>query len=207
MLAYVRIELGDIPDRFAGNERSFYKCIAFAAVMLANYRKYTGYKEIESCGINWEDLKYLGIISNPSSTGAFYLKMESKVTYKQLKKANLFYLDTACLGIAKVTDVLMNRDSMWLYDEESWNEYDPAILTELPKEEQRHIKKKIDYDLLNEPAQSYIDKVVMKRWNRQGKWRNNTEFLLLTPEKQDYFLSHLPADLNEAYKLLHSLSK
>lgn len=52
MLAYVRIELGDIPDRFVGNERNFYKCIAFGAVMMANFRKYTGYKEIESCGIN-----------------------------------------------------------------------------------------------------------------------------------------------------------
>lgn len=31
----------------------------------------------------------------------------------------MFYLDTACFKVAKVTDVIMNKDDMWLYDEET----------------------------------------------------------------------------------------
>lgn len=206
MLNYVRIELGDIPDRFTGREKDFYRCIAFAAVMLANHRNYTGYKEIESCVLNWEDLNYLGLISNPSAAGAFFLKCENKVTYKQIKRAKMFYLDTSCIKVTKVSDVLITKEPMWLYDEARWNDFDTALVAELPKETIKSIKKKIEFDLLDIPAQEYVDKIVTKRIQSQGKWRNVPAFQTLSPEKQDYFIKHQPKDLDEAYRLLSLLN-
>ncbi len=55
-MEYVRILIGDVPDRFIDRKRDFYRCLAFSALLVSQNRTYTGYKELDKVGIDPDDL-------------------------------------------------------------------------------------------------------------------------------------------------------
>lgn len=81
MIPYIKIQLGDIPARFNSRKRDFYRCLSFTALLLAQDRRYTGYKELNKVCIDADDLIWLGIIREPQENGSYMVNYLTEVTY------------------------------------------------------------------------------------------------------------------------------
>lgn len=161
-MGYIRILIGDIPEKFIYRKRDFYRCLAFTALLVSQNRKYTGYKELNKVGVDPEDLIWLDIISLPTEKGAFSLNVWNAVTYSPLKNPVPYYLDTSAFGQVNVTDVLLTRDSQWLYDLDAWTYYDEKLLTQLDTGMRQWFLKIVSTGRLCCPASELIQRCIIK---------------------------------------------
>lgn len=186
MKNYVKINLGSIPKSFKGRELDFYKCLAFATIMVAQEREWVGYKELEKAKIDADDLVELDIISLPTEKGTYKLYRNDKVTYKDNFVYETYWLDTFVIGKAKLSGVIMDRDPKWMTTSEEFLAYDQEQYDALPKCWQNWFRKTLNCDL-DCPAKDLLEKLTIKLLYRDYSY-NKQKANKLPDEIKDWFV-------------------
>lgn len=170
MKKYVKMYIGDAPEEFCKGDyerrRYYYKCLAFAALLVAQNRTYTGYKELNKVGINADDLIWLGFIQEPQENGSYKVLCSEEVIPWHRKNAKVFYLDTSTFGSINVTDLIWTGHnsfcSDFLWDEESWKSYDVYSFNSLPKTAQQWFLNIVRGGDLKIPASKLLTVLINK---------------------------------------------
>lgn len=165
MKPYVPIDLGEVPAWFYDRERDFYRCLAFAALLVAQEREWTGYKELEYVSIDADDLMILGIIGSINKSGSYKVHIKHKVTYNGKRDSEEYWLDTTAFGRTNITDTLIDKNSVWLIDSATFTSYDDFKFNSLPKKAQDWFLRTVQFGLRC-PAEELLDKLIWKINNK-----------------------------------------
>lgn len=199
---YITVSLGDAPRFFEGRERDFYRCVNFAALMVARGRSATGYKEIANCKINPEDLQILGIIGNPSENGVYLVNCQYEVGLGNNRKK--YHLDADIydrrLFKGNTTDIFVNKDPEYLIPDKEWQTFSKEKYDMLTDEEKRNFIKVCRR--INMPARDVLNQMLLNKQIPESLQFNIEMYKKLPQPIQEWFKWKFKNGVMNAQQLL-----
>lgn len=210
-MKWIRIQIGDFTkEQLKEIDKLLNEC-AFECWLGVNEREYTGYKELQSFGIEWEDVR--NIVGNPSPTGGYKL---SKITFVRVggsRNKQEFWLNPAVFDEADFYDVILKRNPDYLWTKEQMLWFDPALFAVLPDNLKCSFVRKtkeINFSIpANELLEHYVDHYRAGDYTEIEGWMDYSEekFNMLDEPLKKWFKNKLAKwDLNVPAEQLLNLT-